>query len=134
MDTSLQTQSYQKRFKLRGYKGPVTVFQAVNFRDAANILILANPDWSKNDHAKLAETHAKQFNQHRIKWSEMANVAAMETFGRPYQITDYRISAIACDEFSMEMKEQLRTHAHASSKHLTLANAHAAAANSRLIK
>lgn len=64
-------------------------------------------------------------------WAAEADAAALEAFGRPLLATDYRISGIACEEFSEARKNLLREHARSRGQHRSLAAIHAAAANSR---
>lgn len=134
-DVSLDHPAYTTPQKLRGYTGKngITPHQATSARDAANVIIRNKPDWTKEDHQKLAAAHDKAADAHHKKWNEVANDAAQKTWNRPYKFGDYRVSGIASDEFPEEHKEKLRTHAHSAGKHEALAAAHRAAASSRLV-
>jgi len=125
--------AYQSLVKLRGYSRETTAAHAVTPQDGARILVRAMPEWSQRDHARLAVLHheAAKFNQK--KWSGVAESAAMSAFGRPYQISDYRMSAVANELFSDAEKAQLRMYAHAEARHLALAAAHNYASRMRSV-
>lgn len=120
--------AYHERVKLPGYNGKTTVFQAVTDRDAAHVLRRVNPAWTKEQHLELAQRHAGETLRQREAWNKLLNEAAQQTFGRPFQFFDYRISGIGRDEFSEEHKVALRFHAHATTYHEQVSRAHAHAA------
>lgn len=126
--------AYTGVVRLKGYNWPVTVQQACTPPDAGKVLIRLNPDWTKQDHKTLAAAHQAASSEMEAKWNALVDEAAMQTFGRKFQFSDYRISGIAAEEFSPEHKEQLRTLAHARTKHSRIAQAHTAAAKSRLTR
>ncbi|MDT8992772.1 hypothetical protein RQP54_18005 [Curvibacter sp. APW13] len=128
---ALDHPAYHQQIKLRWYNGRINVFQAVTPTDAAKVLRRLKPTWTKDEHASLAQQHADAADQHERAWSQLVDQAAIETFGRPYHITDYRISGIACDEFSEPMKQALRFAAHARTYHRQLSGAHACASGQR---
>lgn len=119
---------YHQRIKLRGYNGRISVFMAASDRDAAKVLKRLKPDWTPEDHASLAKKHAEAAEIQKKEWSRLVNQAAMETFGRPFEFIDYKISGIARDEFSEGMKTALRFAAHAETYHGKASQAHAMAA------
>lgn len=127
----LNNPAYHQGIKLRGYNGQITVFQAVNDRDAAKVLKRLKPQWSKPEHADLAKAHEDEAQAQRAEWNRLLDEAAMATFGRPFQFHDYRISAIGREEFSEEHKKKLRFAAHAVTYHTLAARAHAKAARGR---
>jgi len=129
--------AYLMVVKISGYNtigSRITVFQAVTDADAAKVLIKACPEWSKQDHLRLQEEHRAEAKRHREAWEKVADEAAQATFGRPFQVTDYRVSAIGSYEFSPEHKQALRLHAYAKGKHQRLASAHGIAAHSRRVR
>ncbi len=128
---SLDNPAYAKKVKIKGYGGPINVFQANSARDMANVLIGSGGDWSKQDHASLASKHDADAQKNKIEWSKVAYQAAQDAWGRDYRVSDYKVSGIASSEFKTEFKEKLRELAQAESKHKTLAVAHAAAAKSK---
>lgn len=123
--------AYHQSVKLSKYNGEITVFQAVSDRDASKVLKRLKPDWTKEDHAELAKQHAKEAEAQQQEWDRLLDDAAMETFGRPFMFTDYKISAIGRDEFSVEKKTAIRFAAHAATYHQLASRAHAMAARSR---
>lgn len=128
LEPELDHPAYHAQVKLRYYNYPVSVFQAVTDTDAAKILRRLNPEWTKQDHATLAQRHREAAQRQSEAWNRLLNEAAEQTFGRPYRVTDYRVSGIACDEFSDAMKTQLRFAAHATTYHKRASSAHARAA------
>lgn len=126
--------AYKASVKLRGYSRETTAAHAVTPQDGAKVFVRVMPAWSRQDHARLAILHHGAAKFHEKKWSDVANHAAMAAFGRPYQITDYRISAIASEQFSDTEKTRLREHAHSASYHLALAAAHNCASRMRSVQ
>lgn len=123
--------AYHTPVKLKGYQRPLRPSQMMSASDAGKALIHNNPDWTKEDHQRLAADHHAAAAYHDEQWGKKADEAAKATFGRPYQFTDYKISGIASDKFSDEHKDALRHHAHAGSFHKQMEVAHEAAANTR---
>lgn len=125
----LDLPAYAERVKLPRYNGPITLFQALSDRDAAAVLTRLNQNWSLQNHKMLADSHAQQAMVQQADYERLLDEAAMETFGRPFLITDYRVSAIGRSEFSEEKKDQIRFAAHASNCHKQASRAHAVVAN-----
>jgi hypothetical protein len=120
--------AYNTKVSLPGYYGKTTALSAVSPKDSAKAMRLAGATWTKDEHAQLAAAHTQAAADRKAAWGAEADKAAKETFGRPFQVTDYKISAIGSDKFSQRSKEALREHAYEESKHATLAAAHAYAA------
>jgi hypothetical protein len=116
--------AYSQKVKLKGYSDSINVFQAFTEKDAGKILSKTMPLLSPAEHELLSKTHKKQAETCMALWSETVEKAAQETYGRPYQITDYRVSGIASDDFSDEHKKLLRHYAHAETAHKHLMTAH----------
>lgn len=129
--SGLDHPAYHIQTHLRGYNGKPDVFMVHSDADAARILRITGPNWTQIQHAELAAQHILAAQKQAECYAKLLNDAAMETFGRPYSIIDYRISAIACDEFTDEKKDALRFAAHSMNNHKTLARAHAFAARRR---
>lgn len=119
--------AYHLQVKLPGYFPRRSVLQAATDRDKARALKKANPEWTKEDHQRLALMHALASEHQFEVWNQRLNAAAMETFGRPFGFFDYRVSGIGREEFSAARKEKLRFSALAHSSHLSVARGHAAA-------
>ena len=128
MNPKLDHPAYHASVSIPKYNGQVTVFRATSTYDAAKVLKKANPDWSADDHLKLASLHVTEAGRQQVAYNTLLDEAAQETFGRPFQVTDYRISAIASDAFSAEKKSALRKAAHARTYHEVVGMAHAKAA------
>jgi hypothetical protein len=131
LNPKLDHPAYHQAIKLPKYNGNVTVFQAVSGTDAARVLRQVNPDWTQDDHLTLASLHQTESAKQQMRYNVLLDTAAKETFGRPFQFTDYRISAIGSEEFSDELKTELRQAAHARSYHAIVARAHMVAARRR---
>ena len=127
----LHQEAYLHPRRLPLYNYPTTVFQACSARDGARILIQNNPSWTADDHRRLAQECAKARDYHDAAWNETLDEASMEAFGRPYQVTDYRISGIARNDYSEPHKEILRFHAHSGTKFRVLEAVHESAAKVR---
>ncbi len=132
-DKLLADPAYEVRIRLRGYTCERSAIGAATDRDAANILIRANPAWSRDDHARLAELHRIAGEQQEKQYQVALNLAAHETFGRPFNFWDYRVCCIGREEFGDAWKEILRYHGYAGPKHKALFAAHLAASKSRKI-
>lgn len=130
--SDLNDSLYNTRVKLKGYNGQVTVSTA-HGADKGKVLIQLAPQMSKGAHSAKAREFAALAEKLDEEWSREADEAAMETWGRPFQVTDYRISGIGSDEFSPARKNKLRTFAHGGTKAKDIAEAHTAAAKSRML-
>ena len=115
----------------QGYTRRVCALSTVTAADGVALLRRFLPQATKAWHARQSELHHAQALAHRNAWGELVEEAATATFGRSYQITDYRVSGIACEEFSADHKERLRSHAHSEGKHHTLAVLHCMASGRR---
>lgn len=129
--SSLMT-AYHERVSLPSYNILPSVISAVSAADTARILRVTLPALTKQQHAAMASVHYDLSKDARIAWSALLDIAAKETFGRPFQFSDYKISSIGRDEFSHARKEQLRLLSQASSQHAGAGRAHAYLAKGRL--
>lgn len=134
LNPRLDHPAYHESVALPKYNGKVTVFQANSSTDAAKVLCRANPDWTHADHLTLASLHATESAKQLMRHNVLLDAAAQETFGRHYQLTDYRVSGIASAEFSEEKKSELRKAAHARTHHEVVARAHLTAARRQMRK
>lgn len=111
-----------------GYSRRVSVLSSLTASDGKRLLRRFMPSASAQEHRGLAKGHRALAQEHRLAWARIADEAAVVTFGRAFQITDYRVSAIACEEFADVHKEALRVHARSASMHDHLALCHLMAA------
>lgn len=123
---------YNARIKLPKYNGPQSVLSA-HGSDSGKLLTTRLPGWTKDDHEKAADAHEKEAARLEKEWGDLADKAAMATWGRKWQVTDYRISGVGSDEFADEWKDKLRAAAHGKSAHGGAAYAHRAAAKLRRV-
>lgn len=127
---SLRLEIYQTKVKVRGYTIKVSPLSA-DATTAGRLLRLGFSGWTKADHLKASDGHARAAIRIEKLYSRLLDTAAVYTWGRHYQITDYRISGIASDEFSEKFKRILRRTTWALTQHKTLAVAHRRAAGKR---
>jgi hypothetical protein len=128
----LKNPIYRTPVKVRGYNGKPTVMSA-HGKDAGDVLIALQPETTRAQHAQLARGFEALSDSLSDDYNRTLDEAAQATWGRPWQVTDYRVSGIGSDEFSEEFKEKLRPLAYGMSQAETIAHAHAFAAKSRRI-
>lgn len=124
---------YNTPIKLRGYTSTQTAASVLVGKHAGVILVRLRPDITKAQHAQLSKTFSDMAKKMESKWGKVINKAARETWGRDFNVLDYRISGIGSDEFSEKYKKELRTLAQGSSKAERIALAHEQASKSRKI-
>lgn len=116
---------YQRRQRVRNYSRPESPLSLVSPCTAAlRMLRRRLPGWSRADHARQALAMERLAKRTAGAWSREAERAALETFGRPWQFTDYRVSGIGSDAFTDARKERLRTLAHRRTDYLSAAALH----------
>lgn len=115
----------------RGYTRRVCVLTTLTAADGVALLKRFLPQANKAWHEGQAYMHLANARLHSGAWSSVADEAAQATFGRPFAITDYRVSGIGRDEFSQEHKAQLRWHIRRQQQHHLLAILHRMAAGRR---
>ncbi|MGF6440310.1 hypothetical protein [Paraburkholderia youngii] len=119
---------YEVAVRLPRYTRNPSVNSAHSTADAARILHKVMPPLTVAEHQALANVHLDMMATALTSWATIVNLACLETFGRPYQFSDYRVSGVARDEFTMERKEQLRLLSRAETRHRNAARAHDALA------
>lgn len=125
----LASSAYKDTIRLPKCAGEVCVLTA--HHSGYKVLIRLKPEWTKEDHERLDATHTDLKLALRAAWGHEFEAACQETFGRPSEIGDYKISGIGRSEFTEERKDRLRTLAHSDSKHSTIGAAHSEAARHR---
>lgn len=115
---------YRRRQRVRNWCGEQCPLSLAGNSTARRMLRRRLPTWTRADHARQALAMERAAHRCISAWSREAEAAALETFGRPWQFTDYRISGIGSDEFTAERKERLRTLAHRRSDYLSAADLH----------
>jgi hypothetical protein len=131
--SDLKDALYNTPVRLKGYNGAVTISTAHGDADKARVLIQLQPEMTRSQHASLARGFATLADHLDAEWNREIDEAAMETWGRPWQVTDYRISGIGSAEFSNQRKTKLRTFAQGATKAKYIAQGHEAAAKSRML-
>lgn len=114
---------YNEAQKMPKYNGLVSPSSA-HGRDGGKMLKERLQDYTKQDHLEAYAAHTAAAAESEKKWGETVDKAAQETFGRPYSISDYKISGIASDKFSNENKDKLRDLARTTTDHKEAATAH----------
>lgn len=128
MMASLDHPVYTTRMRMRGW----TARQCAKYCHAPSVaralIRKLAPEWGRAEHLKLAQYHEARLQKLDAIWSAVLNRAALETFGRPWQVWDYRVCAIGSDAFAERHKRVLRHCAYRATEHGTLARAHRLAA------
>lgn len=123
----LTNPAYTTAVKLPG-QGKVTAINAHTASDGAKILNRLRPDWTKNDHLRLAMEHEDIGESAETDWSKLVKDTFQKQFGRPMEMTDYKVSGVARSEFPDDVKDKLRELNEQSNDHKSLKVAHAYAA------
>lgn len=116
---------YVQEFKIPKHSGKVTVLSASG---PAGMILARSGKWTKEEHLKIADIFGYIAVNVQDKYERTLDKASKETFGRPYQMTDYKISCIARDEYSEKRKDELRLLCKGITLYKTLASAHKDAA------
>ena len=119
----LSSPVYTTPIKIAKYNCKLTATTGHTDAGATIIKRLA-PHWTKEDHKALAEHHMKRAIRLQSIWGKVSERAATQAFGRPFEITDYKITAVCRDEFSEAKKRVLRHCAYKRTKHLDLVRVH----------
>lgn len=99
---------YHARERRRGYTVMVSPIMLPS-TTAGAIVARRLAGWSRESHCEAATHYALEALRLDALWSKTADLASLETFGRPYNFPfDYKISGIAREEFSVAHKEILR--------------------------
>jgi uncharacterized protein len=114
---------YNEAQKMPKYNGKVSPANA-HGRDGGKMLKQRLPEFTKQDHLEASKAHTEAAAAQEKTWNTEADKAAQETFGRPFQIGDYKISGIGSDKFSEASKDKLREAAHTATDHKEAALAH----------
>ena len=122
--TTIHDMAYNTPVKFKNWNVRVTARYCPCERTSAK-LIKKLTTLTKGEHAEASKYHASRKVKLQAIWTKVANRAAMEAFGRPWQFTDYIVSGVGRSEFSEVHKLVLRHCAHRSGEHGHLAAAHA---------
>jgi len=115
---------YCSETKLKNWNGLVSVKNCGCERMAARLLKRAMPELTKQQHSAFAAYHSNRAAKLLSIWNRVMDRAAIETFGRPWIFTDYKICAIGCEDFSATHKRVLRHCAYRRTEHSHLARVH----------
>ena len=86
------------------------------------------PNWTIADHRATAKRFRREAIRLKKEWSKEVNLAANETWGRGWKVSDYKVSGIGSSEFSQKRKTWLRELIKMANEFSDLALAHEAAA------
>lgn len=118
---------YRTPVRLRGY-GRVTAERAHGARDACRAFRILRPGMLRAEHARRAAAYQRAIGRIECLYHAERDAAALETWGRPWRFSDYRISGIGSDAFPEARKDRLRRLAHARTRCADRARLHAHAA------
>ncbi|MEK6878559.1 MAG: hypothetical protein AABY22_03075, partial [Nanoarchaeota archaeon] len=100
---------YYKEFKLKGNaKSRYNIFQSHNSNQLRQAVKQIFPKMAKTEHEVLFEKYKNLENKAQEKYNSFLNKSFEEKFGREYHASDYKVSGIVRDEFSDEVKNELR--------------------------
>lgn len=119
---------YFQRFPRRGYRKGASLDSAHSACDGLAVLRQAFPGLQRQEHEDRARRHALASLAASRKYNAELNTAALETWGRPFQFGDYKVSGICSEDFSEARKKTLREFSTIESQHHRLAILHAMAA------
>lgn len=120
--------AYFQRFPRRGYRKGTSLDSAHSACDGLAVLRQAFPGLQRQEHEDRARRHALASLAASRKYNAELNTAALETWGRPFQFGDYKVSGICSEDFSEARKKTLREFSTIESQHHRLAILHAMAA------
>lgn len=125
---------YSHPFSLPGQRS-VSVLSARVASDAAQVLkklaMETGCGIDREAHLDLATNHFLAQEDMRNQYALKLDEAALQLWGRKFAITDYKISCIGEEKFSMDHKSQLRTLNNLKNSHEAVGWAHAWAAGLR---
>lgn len=121
---------YSSRVRLRGYNGPQSVFTA-HGRDGGKIAKVLFPGYGKREHLSISRDYALASEKAGNLYAHALDQAAMRLWGRPFQVTDYRVSGIGSDRFSESDKALLRKLVREKQQYKDISRAHYYAAGKR---
>ena len=113
---------YTTPVKLPKISGGVTSCSR-NTRDAAKV-ISRLCRLTKVEHAKAVEYHQSRSKRLSAVWKLVVEKACHDAFGRPWNFFDYKICAVARNEFSEKHKRVLRHCTYKATMHDNAAAAH----------
>src|SRR4051812_15946841 len=114
-----------------GYTIRVNALRTLTPLDLKALIRRFMPGVTKSEHIQLANAHLRTGIEHKLEYSRALDAAAQETWGRPFEFLDYRISGIGSDEFTDARKTALRQHVRQMHGHHRLAIGHYMAAGLR---
>jgi hypothetical protein len=116
--------AYHQETKLRGWNCKTTALRCNDKKIAAKLIRRLGPAWTSEEHESIAKYHAHRAEKLVAIWTKVLECAAMESLGRPWHLTDYKVSGIGRDEFPENHKRVLRHCIHRSYQHRVMAEAH----------
>jgi hypothetical protein len=116
---------YNREVRLRLWNGRTSARRCQDFRTAAKLIARHATQWTKDEHSAIAHYHSQRCEKLKSVWIKVAERAAMDLFGRPWEFSDYQVCAVGRSEFSERHKRVLRHCAYRSAEHAHIAMAHA---------
>lgn len=119
---------YDAPISTRKLRFPPTVFDTLTTSQRAGRYLRRACDLQTHEHAEMAvHWGARRMAADKL-WLRIVGKEFERIHGRPYTLADYRISGIACDEFSERVKQRLRVLSRFCYRAATLQCAHQVAA------
>lgn len=120
MDLSI----YNKTIKIRYQKQPQSLFGLSGSSNIRKWMRTYFPHATKEQHKQLRDQAKEKFEELDKEWSNIVETEFQRLFHRPFEVRDYRVSGIARDEFSAEVKEKLRSINKELAIYYQIANSH----------
>jgi hypothetical protein len=121
---------YTHRQKVRDYNGPVNPLNA-NYSTSGKMLRGRLRHFSKEDHLRTGDKHARHAKEHESQHHTIANKSLKDLREKGVDPGPL-ISGVVSGKFDEDTKNKLRHHAHTASAHSGAAFAHYAAAGKRI--
>lgn len=121
----LSKKVYEKKHKMRGYTVTASIAGLLRKNEAAAILYRDFPHLDRSAHARLADKAAFVVVDADRAWSRTADREMHRLQGRPFRVTDYKVSGVGCEDFPPRVKEALRRLAHLKTTARAAMDAHA---------
>ena len=120
MDLSI----YNKTIKVRYQKQAQNLFMLSGGSNIRKWMRTYFPNATVELHKQLRVQAKEKFDALDKEWSNIVETEFQRLFHRPFEVRDYRVSGIARNEFSPEVKEKLRSINRDIAIYYQIANSH----------
>lgn len=105
---------YTKNKYSRKYGKHISIFSLVSYNDMslARKRFIQTFTFTKNEISELITLLKESVSDLDTKYSQTIEDEAMRVWGRPWNLSDYKISAVCSYDFSVSVRDYLRTNRH----------------------